>query len=740
MMENPHSESIVLPPKSDEEYELGVSFSSDVLTSAKASFDNLVQPDIKVTYKQDGEEKSAQKKLESSYVLGKGKLTWSDPEMIASYFTTQDVVVDKFARTNIQAYSEILKKYFGRTNIGRAIILYDALGTFGLVYNVDPSTPFLQISDDKSAFDTVKYPWELLDDKIGDCDDLATLYGTLLNNVGIETMWLDVFKPGEGHVFLMFDSGVDPDDVDRLFLDRNEVAVLDNKVWIPVEATLVGKPFFSAWKQGALKYSQMKADQFVNEINMTKAMAKYLPGSITPEEVYIPEPAGVSELLEEDIRQYIKWLDQVVAKGIEGKLETADDYYDVAVLYMEFGRYQSAVDNLNTAIGITPNFPDALNTLGVCYTKQEEYEKSIEFYNKALEQQKNHPGFMLNIAISEFMQGNKGLAKQKYDEVVTIAPSFAGKLEDILGSAKASIGLDISPNAISISSELEADLDSESSKGLNELKESAPQLEPEVVQRASYRARRAKSDNAVGITFAQIGNNAMAVDYFKKALDKDPDNSEYKLNLAVALYRVRKYDQALEIFEEIKLKSPEIVGQATFIESMGEKPSKYKKNLINFPQYRNIVIMIKYLILLPILSFSFILAQEEEDIDLDALWDNTVWDEIEEINEVEGEVEQVVTVAGVRGAEAEDEALHHLYYRKSMRGPNKMELQSALGKLMKTLARLEKKDENHAKIPEVRHYMIQIYYKLGDKETASIKEKELIALAPESKWAKAYQK
>ena len=62
MMENPHTESITLPPKSDETYNLGVSFSSDVLTSAKASFDNLVQPDIKVAYKQDGEEKLAQKK------------------------------------------------------------------------------------------------------------------------------------------------------------------------------------------------------------------------------------------------------------------------------------------------------------------------------------------------------------------------------------------------------------------------------------------------------------------------------------------------------------------------------------------------------------------------------------------------------------------------------------------------------------------------------------------------------
>ena len=73
-----------------------------------------------------------------------------------------------------------------------------------------------------------------------------------------------------------------------------------------------------------------------------------------------------------------------------------------------------------------------------------------------------------------------------------------------------------------------------------------------------------------------------------------------------------------------------------------------------------------------------------------------------------------------------------------MKGPNKMELQSALGKLMKTLSRLEKKNKDHAKIPEVRHYMIQIYRKLGDEKTARAKEQELITLAPESKWAKAY--
>ena len=74
------------------------------------------------------------------------------------------------------------------------------------------------------------------------------------------------------------------------------------------------------------------------------------------------------------------------------------------------------------------------------------------------------------------------------------------------------------------------------------------------------------------------------------------------------------------------------------------------------------------------------------DFDLDALWETTVWEEIEEINEIEGEVEQVVSVAGVRGAEAEDEALEHLYYRKSMKGLSQLELQKDLGKLIKKLS------------------------------------------------------
>ena len=145
---------------------------------------------------------------------------------------------------------------------------------------------------------------------------------------------------------------------------------------------------------------------------------------------------------------------------------------------------------------------------------------------------------------------------------------------------------------------------------------------------------------------------------------------------------------------------------------------------------------IKYI--LPIFALGLVFAQDDDD--MDAMWDNTVWNEIEDIADEEiQEVDNITAVAGVRGAEAEDEALHHLYYRQSMKGPSEMALNKALGKLLNTLSALKEKDPNHKKIPEVTHYVIQIYKKLGDNTKAKTKEDELLANAPDSKWAKFYK-
>ena len=101
------------------------------------------------------------------------------------------------------------------------------------------------------------------------------------------------------------------------------------------------------------------------------------------------------------------------------------------------------------------------------------------------------------------------------------------------------------------------------------------------------------------------------------------------------------------------------------------------------------------LLLLPILS-TFLLGKEtikdsiDFELDLDAMWENTVWEEIQDVVDAGYEVEKITAVAGVRGAEAEDEAVNHLYYRKSMKGLSELQLRTALGKLLNKRSKLQK--------------------------------------------------
>ena len=103
---------------------------------------------------------------------------------------------------------------------------------------------------------------------------------------------------------------------------------------------------------------------------------------------------------------------------------------------------------------------------------------------------------------------------------------------------------------------------------------------------------------------------------------------------------------------------------------------------------------------------------ENIDFDLDAMWENTVWQEIQDVTTVYAEVEQITAVAGVRGAEAEDEALQHLYYRRSMRGLELVDIQKAYGKLKITRENLYNNNPDNPKIAKIDQYLLQLESKM----------------------------
>ena len=122
------------------------------------------------------------------------------------------------------------------------------------------------------------------------------------------------------------------------------------------------------------------------------------------------------------------------------------------------------------------------------------------------------------------------------------------------------------------------------------------------------------------------------------------------------------------------------------------------------------------LFIIPIILLSHPIFAQDEELDLDAMWDNTVWNEIEDVADAGYEVEKVTAVAGVRGAEAEDEALALLYYRKSMKGLTLLDLQKAYGRLMNTKDKLIDIDPKHPKLKKINDLLSQLEIKMKKLE------------------------
>ena len=72
-------------------------------------------------------------------------------------------------------------------------------------------------------------------------------------------MWSRRAKPEDGHVYLLFDTGLAPRFASHIAENPKRYVVRKNKagvetIWIPVESTVITKGFAAAWAEGAREY------------------------------------------------------------------------------------------------------------------------------------------------------------------------------------------------------------------------------------------------------------------------------------------------------------------------------------------------------------------------------------------------------------------------------------------------------------------------------------------------------
>ena len=559
-MTTAHQETFVLPAQSKKKYTLKCTFDQVLFNQPEAYFDNFVTPVVQVTYTLNRKEQSTEKKLERIYLAGKGKLSWNVPGMAAAYVTPADLTVASMARGIIQQKMELLSSKFNRSNIGKAIVLFDALGGYRIRYQADQKTPFASVSDDKTVFDTVQYPSELLEKgegvetKVGDCDDLTVLFASLLENLGIDTAFLEANDPGYGHIYMMFDSGISPEKAEDYFLSANEYVKWQGRIWIPLETTMYGFTFADAWRNGAAEYHRLKPKKLIDEVYVQKWLQTYKPASVPSVQITLPSNATFDSLLARDLNTFDQRIDQI-ALGSATSLDTPDGAYDAGAAYLRINHLEKAANMFDKVLVMQPDHMDAINAKAVVLANQGKNDEALVLFRKALEI-RDEIGIRMNVALTYYLKGEQETADKLFEEVAARDPSYLELFDFLATVGDAAESYDI---------------------GVNYLRQKRFDLALAQFDEAlSVDAGYVDAINAKGVVFTHQGKLDEALAQFEQAAATDPKQGGFRLNLSLVYHLKGDVKRAESIYAQLIAEDPAYEGLLDLVADIGAADEHYE--------------------------------------------------------------------------------------------------------------------------------------------------------------------
>ncbi|MFC1524721.1 6-bladed beta-propeller, partial [Thermodesulfobacteriota bacterium] len=259
------SEKVIdsLEPGASEDFVLKAVFNNNILTVTE---DTPVQTEIRASYYRNNEQHSFNNN-HTVNIYEKHRMTWDEKGRFATFITPKDPLLLEFIRSVVTQYAD------ADDTIQRAAAIFRSLGVMGVTYMQDPSNPYQMTSGITDFIDYIQYPRETLQRKSGDCDDLVALIAAALESLGIHTYPVEI----PGHMLLMFDTGL-PATSDGYTMDDLFV-IKDGMLWIPVETTLIGSSFITAWEKGSRNYYAWK-DQGLTLLDIRSSWGTYKPASL----------------------------------------------------------------------------------------------------------------------------------------------------------------------------------------------------------------------------------------------------------------------------------------------------------------------------------------------------------------------------------------------------------------------------------------------------------------------------
>ncbi|MBI1944292.1 MAG: hypothetical protein HYS27_01280 [Deltaproteobacteria bacterium] len=355
-------------------------------------------------------------------VYGRRAIDWSENTPIAAFVTPQEETARTFARGAVVANDGSLPE-----PVLQAIAMFQAMGQAQLKYVKDPVLPARS-----GALDTVQFARETLQTRAGDCDDLSVLFATLLESVGVETAFLLV----PGHVLVGVNAGVPPDALDRVTLDPARVVVKDGKAFVPVETTMVGKPFREAWAQGAATVARVAGKAGADGLTVVetrRGWASYPPAALPRTAgLAVPKPdakaAGAVEeaRLVAAARDAAKTEQETRLAAAVAKDPAGAEAGSYATLLARQGKLDAARAVLKAALDKKPGSVVLTNNLANVDVLGGDVASAVGRYRGILEQAGPRKGDVLtNLGIAYSQAGDAQKAVEAFDAALAEGASSA---------------------------------------------------------------------------------------------------------------------------------------------------------------------------------------------------------------------------------------------------------------------------------------------------------------------------
>jgi tetratricopeptide (TPR) repeat protein len=303
-------------------------------------------------------------------------------------------------------------------------------------YVVDPQTPYASFSENKFATDYLQFPQHSLVYRAGDCDDLSILYASLLEAVGIETAFITI----PGHIYMAFSLDMNPNDASKTFQYEDDLIVINENTWVPIETTLLTADFLKAWQTGAKQWREHFSSDTARFYPVHEAWKLYEPVGIggDNQQVRLPDRELLISRYTDELGRFIEREIQPQVESLQRRIAGANNspklINRLGTLYARFGLYERAqTEFLRIAGGRRPYVPAIVN-LGNVSMIAGDLRKAEQYYQTASNYEPDNAHALIGLARVKYELGDYSRAGELHSQSQMLDPDLSRRFAYLSGS------------------------------------------------------------------------------------------------------------------------------------------------------------------------------------------------------------------------------------------------------------------------------------------------------------------